>query len=413
MKYGLTEKDIQFLRSIPQAVETKGKLSELDHVVAAMLVALLSDGHILLESNPGLGKTALVKAISNALGLGPSSVGRIQFTPDLMPSDITGTLMPDEVDPQRLTFKKGPIFSEILLADEINRATPKTQAAMLEAMAEFRVTVLGQTYELRHPNDLDPRGVKQVLNPFMVLATQNPIDQDGTFDLPEAQLDRFMFKVKLELPSADTLDQIVEKELSNTAAEYSKPRPAVTASEDVDETEARLETLKRLESARRGIMSAKLPEAVSVHIMNIVMATNGRFDQVRHLSSKRQSALNAMVAGRVEYPLGTRAAISLAKATLGWAAVVEADPSRPDEFPFESVAALARVICPVLRHRIRIDHEMSDTDYSPAHETQRLDDYLKELAVAAAPDLAVGNDPAGYHLRFKAKLDATREMGQL
>jgi hypothetical protein len=140
--------DIRYLQSIPAAVTAQG-MKDLDDIVRLLIVALLSGGHVLLEGNPGLGKTALIKALSNALGLGDAAVGRIQFTPDLMPADITGTLMPSDEDGARLVFRKGPIFHELLLADEINRATPKTQSAMLEAMAEHQVTVLGERRYLR------------------------------------------------------------------------------------------------------------------------------------------------------------------------------------------------------------------------------------------------------------------------
>ncbi|MCB1245573.1 MAG: AAA family ATPase, partial [Verrucomicrobiae bacterium] len=146
--------------------------------VIALVVALISDGHVLLEGNPGLGKTALVKALSGALGFGEDpethrpAVGRIQFTPDLMPSDITGTLMPERgPDGQTdLRFRPGPIFHQLLIADEINRATPKTQAAMLEAMAEYQVTVLGETHNLRRERSVMLDGaVRKVRPPFMVM----------------------------------------------------------------------------------------------------------------------------------------------------------------------------------------------------------------------------------------------------
>lgn len=153
-----------------------------DEVVRDVLISIFSKGHCLLVGVPGLAKTLLVNTISQALGL---SFSRIQFTPDLMPSDITGIEILDEN--RHFKFIKGPVFANIILADEINRTPPKTQAALLEAMQERSVTVSGKRYELP--------------NPFFVLATQNPIEQEGTYPLPEAQLDRFMFNVFLDYPS--------------------------------------------------------------------------------------------------------------------------------------------------------------------------------------------------------------------
>ena len=156
-------------------------------VICRVLIALFSGGHVLLEGVPGLGKTLLIKSVSRALGL---SFKRIQFTPDLMPSDIIGTQVITESNGRReFQFKKGPIFAQVVLADEINRATPKTQSAVLEAMEERQVTVFGETFPLE--------------SPFMVLATQNPIELEGTYPLPEAQLDRFFFKLQVSSPSPE------------------------------------------------------------------------------------------------------------------------------------------------------------------------------------------------------------------
>jgi MoxR-like ATPase len=165
-------------------------------VVDSVLIALVSGGHVLLEGVPGLGKTTLVRTLANALEL---EFSRIQFTPDLMPSDITGTkvALQDEAGHTSLDFQKGPIFSNIVLADEINRATPRTQSAMLEAMQERSVTVGRTTYKLA--------------DPFFVLATQNPLEMDGTYPLPEAQLDRFLFKLHVAFPTADDLHQILDR----------------------------------------------------------------------------------------------------------------------------------------------------------------------------------------------------------
>lgn len=162
------------------------------------LIALLCGGHVLLEGAPGLGKTLLIRTLSQGLEL---VFSRIQFTPDLMPADILGTnvLLTDTHNPgeRRIAFQPGPIFANLVLADEINRATPKTQSALLEAMQEYSVTVAGQTRELERP--------------FFVMATQNPIEMEGTYPLPEAQIDRFFFKLTLDDPNRDELRSIVDR----------------------------------------------------------------------------------------------------------------------------------------------------------------------------------------------------------
>jgi len=172
-------------------------------IVDQLLISLLSRGHCILVGVPGLAKTLLIKTLAQALNL---SFNRIQFTPDLMPSDITGTevIEEDSTGRKHFNFVKGPVFSNIVLADEINRTPPKTQAALLEAMQEFRVTAGGHTYNLDQP--------------FFVLATQNPIEQEGTYPLPEAQLDRFMFSLKLDYPSFDEEIEIVKRTTGNKTA---------------------------------------------------------------------------------------------------------------------------------------------------------------------------------------------------
>jgi len=171
-----------------------------DEVVKSVLISLFCDGHSLLVGVPGLAKTLLVNTISKVLDL---QFNRIQFTPDLMPSDITGAEIMDEH--RNFTFSKGPLFTNILLADEINRTPPKTQAALLEAMQERSVTVGGMSYKLPKP--------------FLVLATQNPIEQEGTYPLPEAQLDRFMFNIVLDYPTYEQEVQIVKNTTSGHKAE--------------------------------------------------------------------------------------------------------------------------------------------------------------------------------------------------
>jgi MoxR-like ATPase len=176
-------------------------------IVDGTLHALFANGHVLLEGVPGLGKTLLVKTLSQVLDL---SFNRIQFTPDLMPADVLGTNMVHETDDGKraFEFQHGPIFAHLVLADEINRATPKTQSAMLEAMQERSVTIGGEIRKL----DL----------PFFVLATQNPIDQEGTYPLPEAQLDRFFYKLLVDYPTAEELSEIVTRTTEGTKVEVSK-----------------------------------------------------------------------------------------------------------------------------------------------------------------------------------------------
>lgn len=179
-------------------------------VIDQAFVALLAGGHVLIESPPGLGKTLLVRTLGAVLGL---KLNRIQFTPDLMPADITGTytLVPGDAGRGMSTaFQPGPVFAQMVLADEINRATPKTQSSLLEAMQEGTVTVMGKEYEL-------PR-------PFFVLATQNPIEMEGTYVLPEAQIDRFFFKVTLAFPSHTVIQEIVD---ATTGVEIQVPEAAM------------------------------------------------------------------------------------------------------------------------------------------------------------------------------------------
>jgi len=215
-------RDIEAVRGLNEARDkiigqVKKVIVGQDRVIDEMLIALLSDGHCLLVGVPGLAKTLLISTISRVLDL---SFSRIQFTPDLMPSDITGT---DIIEEDRTTgkrnfrFVKGPVFANIVLADEINRTPPKTQAALLQAMQERQVTAAGETYQL----DL----------PFFVLATQNPIELEGTYPLPEAQLDRFMFNIYVDYPSHDEEVEIVE----TTTSAYAPDLEVVLTATDIME----------------------------------------------------------------------------------------------------------------------------------------------------------------------------------
>ncbi len=269
-------------------------------LIDLVLCGVIARGHVLLEGLPGLGKTELVKGLSKALQL---DTRRVQFTPDLLPGDITGNPVLQEVEGRReFVFQPGPIFTNLLLADEINRASPKTQSALLEAMQERRVTVLGHTHQLP--------------DPFFVLATQNPIELEGTYPLPEAQVDRFLFKLEVLRNSAETLAKIVNhRELG--------VEPTVEAVLD-------RETFAQVRATARRIF---LPEVVADYIARLVDATH-----------PGQSAASE----GVRYGASPRAALSLASASKARALM----HGRPNA-SFEDVKALA---LPVLNHRVLLDY---------------------------------------------------------
>jgi MoxR-like ATPase len=217
-----------------------------DEVVTMLLAAVLAEGHTLLVGVPGLAKTLLVKTLAEALGV---SFARVQFTPDLMPADLIGTelLETDDAGRRHLQFHPGPIFTQLLLADEINRTPPKTQAALLEAMQERQVTSMGQRHELAPP--------------FLVVATQNPIEQEGTYPLPEAQLDRFMLSLTLDYPSEDEERRIVAQatDASRERTEASHPYPS--------------EPIVTLEALRAGqALARRVPVAPSVVNLAVALA---------------------------------------------------------------------------------------------------------------------------------------------
>jgi MoxR-like ATPase len=220
-------------------------------VVEQILVAFFAGGHVLIEGVPGTGKTLMVRSLGEVLNL---SFNRVQFTVDLMPADITGTRMVLEDNGRRqFTFVPGPLFSHVLLADEINRATPKTQSALLEAMAELQVTVAGTTYRLEPP--------------FFVLATLNPIEMEGTYPLPEAQLDRFFFKVVLPYPEHADMQRIIG---STTGADVAVPEPVFAR----DEAAARVERMRLL--VRQVLVAAHL-EHYAAAIVRATLPSTSKF----------------------------------------------------------------------------------------------------------------------------------------
>ena len=211
-------------------------------IIEATLVAFFAAGHVLLEGVPGLGKTMLVRTLAEAVDL---KFSRVQFTPDLMPSDIIGTtiITEDEQGKKSFKFQPGPVFANILLADEINRATPKTQSALLEAMQEKHVTVAGATHRVEEP--------------FMVLATQNPLEMEGTYPLPEAQLDRFLFKLKVTYPTADDLHTILDRTTQTGAPQINK---VIDAGE--------------VQEMRATVRDVPMTREIQTHAINVVLATH-------------------------------------------------------------------------------------------------------------------------------------------
>jgi MoxR-like ATPase len=279
-----------------------------DELIEQVFIALVCGGHCLLEGVPGLGKTLMVRSLGEILSL---SFSRIQFTPDLMPADITGTnVLSDDPSGRKIfEFQRGPVFAHIVLADEINRATPKTQSALLEAMQEQSVTVGGKLHRLE--------------NPFMVLATQNPIEMEGTYPLPEAQVDRFFFKLLLQYPNREELGRIADL---TTAAPPAPPRDVLDAA--------------GIMQIRQWVREVPLAEVVKDYAVRIVMGTHAGEAKGNGAISAQKFVLYG------SSPRGLQSLILAAKARALLA-------GRPN-VSFEDIRVM---VAPSLRHRLILNLE--------------------------------------------------------
>ncbi|MDO4824083.1 MAG: MoxR family ATPase [Bacteroidales bacterium] len=280
------------------------------HLVESLLIGLLSDGHVLLEGVPGLAKT---KAIRTLASLIDAQFSRIQFTPDLLPADVIGTMIYDQKDGQ-FKSKKGPVFANFVLADEINRAPAKVQSALLEAMQEHQVTISNNTFALPQP--------------FLVLATENPIEQEGTYPLPEAQVDRFMLKVMIDYPNLEEEKKIIRQ---NIAPEPVQVKPVVGISD--------------IMAAKKVVCDVYLDEKIEQYVADIVFAT--RYPEKYSLRDLK---------GLISFGGSPRASINLALASRAYAFIKHRGYVIP-----EDVRAVAH---DVLRHRIGLTYEAEASNVS-------------------------------------------------
>ena len=314
---------VQKFNTAVQSVKTQLRrdLVGQDEVVDNVIIAIIAGGNVLLEGVPGVGKTRLVRSLGKTLNL-PFS--RIQFTPDLMPSDVTGTeiMRKDEQGTMQSEFRRGPIFANLVLADEINRATPKTQSAMLEVMQEHKVTVAGNTYKLEEP--------------FFVLATENPIEQDGTYPLPEAQMDRFMFKLIMKFPSDKELMDIVKM-------------TQITMAENAEAAMDGRDILEMRELASQ----VPVMDEVLDYAVRLVSGTHPEIEGASDTAKKY-----------IKYGASPRAAQALITC-----AKVRALMNGNFNVSYEDIKALA---LPVLRHRIKIN-------YTAINDKLTVDDVIAKL----------------------------------
>lgn len=273
------------------------------HLIDCLLIGLLSDGHVLLEGVPGLAKTLAIKTLASLVD---AQFGRLQFTPDLLPADLVGTLIYSQKE-ESFRVKKGPIFANFVLADEINRAPAKVQSALLEAMQEHQVTIGDDTYPLP--------------SPFLVLATQNPIEQEGTYELPEAQVDRFMLKVVISYPTIEEEKRIMRAHIDDS---FSKPLPVVNT--------------ERIAGARELVKQVYIDERIEQYIADIVFAT--RFPEQYRLGEMKQY---------ISFGGSPRASINLALAARACAFIKRRGYVVPED--------VREVAFDVMRHRIGLSYE--------------------------------------------------------
>lgn len=297
----LIEQQSAFITSIKRGME--GVIVGQKHLVNSLLIGLLSDGHILLEGVPGLAKTLAIKTLAQLVN---TEFSRIQFTPDLLPADVIGTLIYSQKT-ESFQVKKGPVFSNFILADEINRAPAKVQSALLEAMQEHQVTIGSTTFDLP--------------SPFLVMATQNPIEQEGTYQLPEAQVDRFMLKVIIDYPTIEEEKQIIRENLNGLKADI---KPVVEASEILN--------------ARKIVNQVYLDEKIEQYIADIVFAT--RYPERYGLEN---------IKPLITFGGSPRASINLAKAARAYAFINHRGYVVPED--------VRSVAYDVLRHRIGLSYE--------------------------------------------------------
>ncbi len=291
-------------------------------IVERLLIGLLCDGHVLLEGVPGLAKTLLVKTLASVI---QASFQRIQFTPDLLPADLIGTMI-YQMHEGSFTVKKGPIFANIILADEINRAPAKVQSALLEAMQEHQVTIGDKTYPLPAP--------------FLVLATQNPIEQEGTYPLPEAQVDRFMLKVKVDYPSKREELAVLEAVACHEPAQL---RPIVS--------------VEQILAARKTVQSIYVDEKIKNYIIELVFATR----------QPREHGVPAE--GLIEYGASPRATICLLQAARAVAFLRGRGHVIPDD--------VKTVGADILRHRVILTYEAEAEEKTPEDVIQMIFDHVE------------------------------------
>nr|WP_321455701.1 AAA family ATPase [uncultured Cohaesibacter sp.] len=366
-----------------------------EDVIDGLIAALFTGGHVLLESNPGLGKTSLAVSFAKSLKMNDGAgYGRIQFTPDLLPSDITGTFMPNMTGGgDAFVFQPGPIFRQILLADEINRATPKTQAAMLEAMAEKKVTVLGETRSL-----VETRIVTQNLQqasfdtPFMVIGTQNPIDQEGTYELPEAQLDRFQLKLLMKPSDSQTLVEVVERVSSGDRLGGEPFQPLDIDGYSAEQCGWMIDQTKAL------LMETEMPRKMVEHAVNLVQATHGsnKAHDLIDIDERMAGRIVQFVERYCEWPLGPRAAIALIQASKAKAFLLS---SQNGSFQVQAMAAkaLLEMACGVLRHRLKLKYSWYRLAMEDFPSLQKMSD-LEQVRDALLLNLLAMSAPqvAGY-----------------